>query len=82
MSGLWTQVQHPPGRLRLRTIRAARASGTGVPGKDDLDAIWLVDGRLALTFLPLRTGHEPSLPIDLEMSGIKALVGFGLPTVV
>ena len=79
---LRTHMQHTTGRLRAGTLASARASGAGGVGKDDLNAVWIMQGRPATTLLPLRTGGTGGLPVDLEVGRIEAVARFGLPAVV
>src|SRR6266852_3111581 len=82
LSPLRTDVQHATGRLRAGTIRSARAHRAGCACKDDLDALWITQGRPARTLLPLRARGASGLPVYLEVGGVEAFPCFGLPTVV
>jgi hypothetical protein len=75
-------MQHPTGRLRAGTICSARAHLAGRARKDNLNALWIMQRGPSATLLPLWTRRTLSLPVDLEMGGIEALIGFRLPTVI
>src|SRR5712691_3402804 len=76
LGSVGTHVQHATGRLRAGTLCSARARCAGRASKDDLNALWITQGRPASTLLPLWTGGTLSLPVDLEMGSIKAFVRF------
>src|SRR5712692_2956294 len=74
LGSVGTHMQHAPGRLRAGTLRSARARRAGRARKDDLDALWITQGRPASTLLPLRARGRTRLPVDLEVGGIEAVV--------
>src|SRR5258708_25977480 len=80
MRGLWTHMQHSTSGLGPCAVTAHRTSRTDIFGKNDF---YLFPGfPPTMTGLTLRTGSDLGLPIEMEMSHVKAFALFGLPTIV